>query len=57
MKIVTDSATDTEILQESEIKIPVIPLRVKLGDKEYKDKIDLSPDEFYALLEETGELP
>lgn len=57
MKIVTDSATDTELLQDSGIDIPVVPLRVKLGDKEYRDKIDLSPDEFYALLEETGKLP
>jgi len=57
MKIVTDSATDTELLQESEINIPVIPLRVKLGDKEYKDKIDLTPDEFYVLLEKSGKLP
>lgn len=57
MKIVTDSATDTELILDSEIKIPVIPLRVKLGDKEYKDKIDLTPDEFYALLEKTDKLP
>jgi len=57
MRIVTDSATDTELFLDSETKIPVVPLRVKLGGKEYRDKIDLSPDEFYALLEETGELP
>ena len=57
MKIVTDSATDIELLQESDIDIPVVPLRVKLGDKEYRDKIDLTPDEFYALLEKTDELP
>jgi len=57
MKIVTDSATDTELLQDSEVSIPIIPLRVKLGGKEYRDKIDLSPDEFYALLEETSDLP
>jgi DegV family protein with EDD domain len=57
MRIVTDSATDTELLKESGIDIPVVPLRVKLGDKEYRDKTDLTPDEFYELLEKTGELP
>jgi len=57
MKIVTDSATDTELLQESEINIPVVPLRVKLGNEEFRDKIDLTADEFYALLEKTGKLP
>ena len=57
MKIVTDSATDTELLLESEIEIPVVPLRVKLGDNEYRDKIDLTPDAFYALLEKTDKLP
>ena len=57
MRIVTDSATDTELLKEGGIDIPVVPLRVKLGDKEYRDKTDLTPDEFYELLEKTGELP
>jgi len=57
MKIVTDSATDTELILESEIEIPVVPLCVKLGDNEYRDKIDLTPDAFYALLEKTDKLP
>ena len=49
MKIVTDSATDTELLQESEINIPVVPLRVKLGNEEFKDKIDLMVYKLYEL--------
>jgi len=34
-----------------------VPLRVKLGNEEFRDKIDLTADEFYALLEKTGKLP
>jgi DegV family protein with EDD domain len=57
MKIVTDSATDTNLLPMDTTDIPIIPLKVKVGENEYFDKIDLTQDEFYKILEETGALP
>lgn len=57
MRIITDSATDTQLLQDSEINIPIIPLKVNLGDTVYRDGIDISPDDFYQELEKTGALP
>lgn len=57
MKIVTDSATDTNLLPMDTTDIPIVPLKVKVGEKEYLDKIDLTQDEFYQLLEESGALP
>jgi len=57
MKIITDSATDTQLLQDSDINIPIIPLKVNLGDTVYRDGIDLTPDEFYVELEKSDALP
>jgi len=57
MRIITDSATDTQLLQDSEINIPIIPLKVNLGDTVYRDGIDITPDDFYKELEKTGTLP
>ena len=57
MRIITDSATDTQLLQDSEINIPIIPLKVNLGDAVYRDGIDISPDDFYKELEKSGALP
>lgn len=57
MKIVTDSATDTQLLQDNDINIPIIPLKVNLGDTVYRDGIDITPDDFYVELEKSSVLP
>ncbi|MCD6356266.1 MAG: DegV family protein, partial [Anaerolineaceae bacterium] len=57
MRIVTDSATDTDLLQDNDIDIPIIPLKVNLGKTVYRDKIDISPDDFYKELEKSKVLP
>jgi len=57
MRIVTDSATDTDLLQDNDIDIPIIPLKVNLDKTVYRDKIDISPDDFYKELEKSKVLP
>jgi len=57
MRIVTDSATDTQLLQDSDINIPIIPLKVNLGDTVYRDGIDITPDDFYIELQKSSVLP
>jgi len=57
MKILTDSATDTQLLQDSDINIPIIPLKVNLGDTVYRDGIDITPDDFYIELQKSSVLP
>jgi len=53
MRIVTDSATDTGLLQDSDVNasIIIVPLRVNLGETAYRDGIDINPDDFYMELE------
>lgn len=50
VKIMTDSTADIppEILKEYEIAF--IPLKVVFGEKSYKEKIDLQPQDFYEKL-------
>ena len=59
MRIVTDSATDTGLLRDSETdaNITIVPLRVNLGETSFKDGIDITPDEFYVELEKSDVLP
>ena len=59
MQIVTDSGTDVNFTPE-EIKkynVHVVPLTVTLAGKSYREGIDIQPDAFYNLLDETGTLP
>ncbi len=57
MQIVTDSATDTQLLKNDQLKMNIVPLKVTLGEKSYRDGIDISADDFYKVLEKSSELP
>jgi DegV family protein with EDD domain len=57
MKIVTDSATDTHLLEEKDMDIHIVPLKVTLEENTYLDGIDISPDDFYRVLENSSGLP
>lgn len=57
VKIITDSTCDLEIEKLNELGIEMIPLTVLFGDESFKDRIELSPSEFYSRLEASAELP
>lgn len=57
IKIITDSASDIDLQIASENDIIVLPMTISFGDTMYRDKVDLSADEFYNRLIETDELP
>ncbi|MEA1958432.1 MAG: DegV family protein [Chloroflexota bacterium] len=50
VKIVTDSTSDLPPGVAEELDITVVPLYVRFGDKLYRDRIDISEDEFYDRL-------
>lgn len=57
VRIVTDSVADLpEAIQES-LGITVIPLLVHFGSQEYRDRIDMSTEEFYRRLRESKDFP
>ena len=57
IRIITDSAADFEPQELTQKHISCIPLTVMFGDNEYQENINLSKNEFYSLLLESGHLP
>ncbi|MEG0365211.1 MAG: DegV family protein [Coprobacillus sp.] len=57
IKIITDSTADIGLDQAKELGIEIVPLKVIIDQKEYKDRIDLQPEQFYQLLAENDALP
>jgi len=57
VRIITDSAADFEPIELKEKRIDCIPIKVMLNDQEYQENVDLTKDQFFALLAETGAAP
>ena len=57
IRIITDSAADFEPAEYEQLNIGCIPLTVRFGDAEYQENVNLSKEQFYALVHETGEFP
>lgn len=55
--IASDSTSDlnAELIERYGIKL--LPLGVSMGDKQYTDGVDVTPDDIYANYEKTGTLP
>jgi DegV family protein with EDD domain len=57
MKVVTDSGADLSPEQRQGLSIHAVPLVFTLDGKDYRSGIDIQPDEFYQLLENTSSFP
>lgn len=57
IRIVTDSTADLTPQLVERYRIEVVPLDVFVNGKAYKDKIDITNDEFYKILRSAKELP
>jgi DegV family protein with EDD domain len=57
VKLVTDSASDLPPEVVKELEITVVPLHIQFGSETYKDRVDLSPEEFYDKLVHSSALP
>lgn len=55
--ISSDSTCDLSAELKERYDIKIIPLGVTLGDKVYRDGIDINPDDIYDHYNKTGELP
>jgi len=55
--IVTDTTACIPREQVEQYAIELVPIDVIFGDKVYRDGIDISPAEFYALLKQADTLP
>jgi len=50
VKIVTDSSADLPAQLAQELGITVVPLYVRFGEEVYRERVDISEDEFYQKL-------
>ena len=55
--IVTDTTACIPKEQVEKYGIQVVPIELTFGDRVYRDGIDISPTEFYALLRQAEKLP
>ena len=57
VRIITDSAADFEPQEIEKLNISCIPITVMLGEEEYQENVNLTKDQFFALLKSTGASP
>ena len=57
VKVVTDSLADIPESLMRELGITVVPALVHFGERSFRDRVDLSPDEFYSRLTSSQALP
>ena len=52
IKLICDSLCDIPRELVERYNIDIIPLNIIIGDKEYKDGVDITNDEFYRRMKE-----
>jgi len=57
MQIVTDSGSDITIEDAKKFNIHMLPLKIDLDGKSYKAGVDISPDEFFDLMDNAKGMP
>lgn len=57
VRIITDSAADFEPNELEQMGISCIPLKVLFGTEEYEENINLTKNQFYHKMLETGTMP
>jgi DegV family protein with EDD domain len=57
LRIVTDGAADMPSEWEKEFEIDVLPINIHFGDQTYLQGVDLSNEDFYRLVDESGRIP
>ena len=57
VKIVTDSAADLTAQQVADHDIRVVPLKIRFGDEEFTDGVDLTTEAFYEKMARSDVMP
>ena len=57
IKFSTDSAADLPAQLRDEYSIQVLPFPIAMGDEEYEDGVDFTPDEFFDMLLSAPQIP
>ena len=57
IRVVTDSTSDLLPVDAERLGVDVVPLTVRFGDEQFRDGIDLTPEQFYRRLPNTPVQP
>lgn len=57
IRVSTDSTADIPQALCQELGIPVLPLTILAGDTEYRDGVDIQPQDFYRIIDASQKLP
>lgn len=57
IRILVDSSSDYQMEELKEKNIDLVSIKITIGEKSYIDGVDLKRNDFYRILEETGEFP
>ena len=57
VRIISDTTCDFGPIKAKEYGVELVPLKIQRGESVWRDGIDISTDEFYALLKSGGTLP
>ena len=57
IKFTTDSASDIPAALREELDIQVLPFPIAMGDREFRDGFDFTPQEFYEMLLAAPQIP
>lgn len=57
IRVVTDSTSDLLPADADALGVEVVPLTVRFGEEQFRDGVDLTPDQFYARLPDTQVQP
>lgn len=57
IKIISDSGSDMTQEEANRAGVTIIPLKIIIGDVEYRDGIDITPSELYSMLDDCDVLP
>ncbi|HCW51767.1 MAG TPA: DegV family protein [Clostridiales bacterium] len=57
VKVVTDSTCDVPLPRLEELGVTVVPLTVHFGPEQYKDHVEMSPEQFFAHLTSSSHHP
>jgi DegV family protein with EDD domain len=57
IRVVTDSACDIPEAIARRLNIDIVSLSIRFGDEEFTDRVDLSPEEFWAKCKASKTLP
>jgi DegV family protein with EDD domain len=57
IRVVTDSASDLPVAFAERLDIDVVSLTIRFGDEEFTDRVDLTPELFWAKCRDSKTLP